>query len=251
MRAHPSWLPRAPPAGSWLVVTQSRARRGRCDRKGGNFTSCPPVRWGNLERGPAALGAWLTGAGEEAGTAHPHGPLTVSNPGQPRRGRKVGGRGFHRLSVLEVRRSCPSKCPTDDENKRDFSLASALPRRPCALAPASLQNRLHFSQRRASLPMASVGATAGGMRQGPGAGASFPSPGPVPGPAAAADDAEEPAEVSGVARPGNGERGARRSREGGELPGRPGVRRKGRGGLGCRSARSRVSHLPKGVLLPL
>ncbi|XP_070274998.1 mutS protein homolog 5 [Myotis yumanensis] len=46
--------------------------------------------------------------------------------------------------------------------------------------------------------MASVGATAGGTRQGPGAGAaaaSFPSPAPVPGPAGAEDDAEEPAET--------------------------------------------------------
>ncbi|XP_016070829.1 PREDICTED: mutS protein homolog 5 isoform X2 [Miniopterus natalensis] len=47
--------------------------------------------------------------------------------------------------------------------------------------------------------MASVGATAGGMPQGPGPGAaaaSFPSPGPVPGPGGAEDDdVEEPAET--------------------------------------------------------
>ncbi|XP_008155565.2 mutS protein homolog 5 isoform X2 [Eptesicus fuscus] len=44
--------------------------------------------------------------------------------------------------------------------------------------------------------MASVGATAGGVRPGPGAvAASCPSPAPVPGPAGAEDDAEEPAET--------------------------------------------------------
>lgn len=57
--------------------------------------------------------------------------------------------------------------------------------------------------------MASVGATAGGMPQGPGPGAaaaSFPSPGPVPGPGGAEDDdVEEPAEVSGAARRGEQE----------------------------------------------
>lgn len=91
--------------------------------------------------------------------------------------------------------------------------------------------------------MASVGATGGGVRQGPGAGAaSFPSPAPVPGPAGAEDDAEEPAEVSGAARPGSGSQSGGRA-----AAGRPGVGRAGREG----GAAAQPAPVPKRVLLPV
>ncbi|KAK1327510.1 hypothetical protein QTO34_013012, partial [Cnephaeus nilssonii] len=81
------------------------------------------------------------------------------------------------------------------------------------------------------------GATAGGLRQGPGAGAAgCPSPAPVPGPAGAEDDAEEPAEVSGAARPGSGSE----NQSGGGVAGRPGDGRAGREGAAAQPAQTHL-----------